>query len=1040
MNQLNSYISKSNNYPGFIEIKDDNTVVSKEFRTTIYKQFNSEVEAINYFNSLEKKIVKEGFKKEKINETKVLNTYESYEQLLKCFKEIIQNESIFNVIDFLKLIDKKDKTEFKKELKRLKKYYDEYIEFKPGHWSSRGTQMKTIILSLVALGLMNKTEVKSWSEVFELLKDFEFSYVNDVIEFAKPNWISDFIKDNSLKNEWNNFDYEKLLKLESLKMLEYSEELFVNSLSRLNFWDVKEVEDHDFLFSNKTVFTRDIPLLLEFPTNISNYTFNTYGIEKKQKPWLTIFLKLIEENKLNRNLVIEKCLDNQLKNWNANQIRFFKDLFDVLQVTKEESLNFQNKLFLLLPISNKTINAFGVKEIKKIAFEKQFNKKDFLEWTSTVLNNFEAKTSIKTLLIIFEKHAKTSKDFQQEILVKTADVFLINDYELQRRAANLILKFGNNKQEDLVEKLQNYQSQMLGKISQDFEVLFKNFTIENEELLAETIIDNEEISHLKIEQFDSWENIFYAIGNTINSETPLDFEIVINSFLTQKHLFPDDYVEKLKIYYKPTKENYKGSASFFDLSLLLNFITNNKSAKLTLATNYKTNKIIEIKKELDIYAFNLNKLNANLPLLSFPTHYPSHIEIGVLMDRIITYHQKNIDISPYDLMIAINRILPVNFHNEYNQIINLPENFQTLFQMILEPNDEIALQNANLFLNSNTKSSKESLFNKALNFLTQKNEKLEYWHKNILLDTQVLLDKSFFDCVIMATRIRFPDVKIDSLLETPYKTIPFAYEKFEPKFEYKTITYTSKSYSNETVTEVKDELYVDFTNNSFKNYLYFSNLKPLKVNFTTFWEQYENDNTFSTYDMRSMFSLMPQFPEPVYASLLNYGYRKSSYFSENSSRELLVYMMNDFFKMDYFSLWFLVCSQLADKREIRMLSTEVLLFLIEKNKIDNEEFSKKILFLHEIKYGSIQRFFDNLETLKDVSKNHNVFILHTIEKLIITFSKLEKKPINTKKILEILFDLKVKANDKLSDDLRISLEKWQKTASLKKIIDNLLKI
>ncbi|WP_396143820.1 DUF6493 family protein [Flavobacterium sp.] len=1033
------------NKNGFSQIieKRENVVLYSSFNDFYTYNFDNESEAIIYFKNKEKELLKEGFKVIQFNVIQLPEQLNSFEHAIEFYNKILEAEAIFSVFDFLKLIDKSIKSQFVKELKLYRKFLNEFNEER-GLWGKRGTDIQIDIVAMSAMALMSKTDVKSWTEVYSLLKNVKLSFVENIIIHFKPNWLNDFVLEQTLKSEWGRISYQQLLYLEEKKYINYNQELFALCLSNIEFWGYSKVIEANFLFENKLSYQRDIPLLFDYPTNINNYSTKFIEGEKQEKAWISIIELLVAQGKIDRNFVIEKCIDIQAKNWNNGQLGFFRTLLENLKPTNQELISFQNQLFLLLPISNKIVFNFAVKTIKKIAFDDDaFNKSEFLEWTSSILSNFDAKTSIISILQIFEKYAKLDSSLIPIILQKTTEVFIINDYEVQQRASNLIVKYANKEDVELIENLSIYKSQMIGSIAKDLSFLIGESDAEFEDFQMDNFHDEKTAFEFgKISVFENWDDIFYAIGNAINSNNPIDFELVLNAFLTQKDLFPSDFSEKLKIYNKSASENYKGKAARYDLTVLINLILNNGASKVNFSDDDESNKLLLIRKHLIEYILNLYNSKKNVSMLSMPTHYPCFIEANTLLERLINYEIKNVKINHYDLMIAINRMIR-KFDSESSVLINkLSEKYKNLFEIISEQNDEVALEKANNLLSQNKSQGKRNVFQKAVSFVAQQHKKLDKVSENILLNQFEITDKSFYDCAIMTSRLRLPFHHFDALQNSIYKDIPFAFSDCKANLSNESVVYTYLDYYRTTKYEEKIELVSNFKTTNEKTYFYYSyNIKNPKTKYTDYWEYaYNYSEGLSVYDIKTYFGLMPFYTEPIFAALYKDEYRRASFFSEITSSEVLKTMLQPYFNIGYFSNWFLVCSQLADKKEIRLLSSEVVLHLIENKQLDWEEFTLRIIELHQSKYATIQRYIENLSMLKNVSSLHNNFLIFTIEKLLIAFTKEEKAPTNTKKLVETLYDLKVKSNESLSEELKASLEKWKHNATLKKLIDNLLKL
>ena len=422
--QVLNFYKNQNNYFQVLEMKEFQVLHSRFSKFEVQAFENSE-DAISFFNLKDKEILKEGLKKIEMEFVQIPSKLNSFDEVIACFNLILEKNALLSLFDFLKLIDKTTKGPFVKELKLYRKYLSEFEENKKGNWSRKGSDIQIDIVAMSAMSLMNKTDITSWTEVYSLLRNVQFSYVENLLNHFNPSWLGSFILDRTLKTEWGRIDYQQLIYLEEKGYLDYNQELNALCISEISFWEYKSVSDVNFLFNNKKTYQRDIPLLFEYPTNLNNATTKYIEGKKKEKAWILIFILLIDQSKLDRFFVLEKCIDIQLKNWNNGQLSFFRELLEELKPTNEELIKLQNQLFLLIPIANKMVYNFAIKHIKKIAVEDQFNKEELIEWSSTILSNFDAKTSIISVLQIFDKFLKKFPKLQSNILQLKQTLFVV---------------------------------------------------------------------------------------------------------------------------------------------------------------------------------------------------------------------------------------------------------------------------------------------------------------------------------------------------------------------------------------------------------------------------------------------------------------------------------------------------------------------------------------------------------------------------------------------------------------------------------------
>ena len=130
----------------------------------------------------------------------------------------------------------------------------------------------------------------------------------------------------------------------------------------------------------------------------------------------------------------------------------------------------------------------------------------------------------------------------------------------------------------------------------------------------------------------------------------------------------------------------------------------------------------------------------------------------------------------------------------------------------------------------------------------------------------------------------------------------------------------------------------------------------------------------------------------------------------------------------------MACSFFNKNVKTRTYGGEVLLLLIQNQKIDVKELGKILGYLITESYGPLQRFLDAVSIIRDVSPLHNSALTLLLNELVSNFEGKEKLPVNFKKLLEFFLDLTMKTNAKPNALLQNKLKELEKYSGVKSIV------
>lgn len=999
--------------------------------TMLTKSFTSEEECLSVAEKLVEEKLKKGYEdptnpsltiaqKEKTQNAKKTNIAE----ILAEYDDIIKNRKIADLLPFLKEKSKGNVVVLKKHVKKAKRYWMTYVnlanelQFRKNYdWGTRGDVLQAKIIVLSAIALFDKTEIASWEEPVQHFSEYSFDgHLFDILEWAKPQWIDTYLLDRLKKQPWWYLDYSLLRGFEEKGILNYNPELYAltipflphNQLAKKIYPQTQNYIDA--LLDDTVAVERDIPLLFQYQTIIHNIHF--YDDVKTPKAaisfWQKVFERLLVENKMDRAFFIENALQIQTKDWNNNLKTFFRDRLKELAITNEEWAQNQETVFSFLHAPLPALVNYGIACIKTFYTDSSFDILSFLAWLPPMMMRADAKTAIQNVLSILEKIAKSHPQYIQAIALVVADIFVISDLTLQEKAAKLLLKIADKNDPDLQEKLAIYAPQLQGTVKntlQDF-FLTADFQENTTEIYAFEPYKKALLTQ-KIVLPQTWNEILFLFGKFIQSDDILDGEILVNSFICQKHLFPIDFVGQLQPYKRQLEHKYYDGVAKNDIVNFLDVQIHHPTYPFSgKRSSYNSLKSLNIMGEVMNLAHKKSRKENPLPLLCFPSHAPYWVAPKVLIQRLIDYQNAQENINLLDLSIAIAR-MP---QEQVEEAIPLLEK--------LEPEMK-ELMGFCLGLHKTIEIEEDSIFSKVVSYLV-KSQKVS---KNSTLWA-------------LAARTYYPTETFPVFEKTSHAQIPFVVRPFQAPISFKERWHTIYNYQTRKNENSASwyELCIDFPMVvNIPNYLLYS-VDLHNIIGGGWW----NGHIVTTNNTLAWHSTMPQNPEPLAFRLL-----KTSCASANGGgNDLLGFLQlttrPEFWFSDITMLVF-ACCFFQENKEVRFTASEVLLQQVEAKSLNVAIFGQKIALLMTEKYGVLSRCIDALLALRDISPLHNSALFMLLDSLFQHLNFQDKLPTNFKKLVENYIDMMAKTQEKPSQSALNFLKKWKEVPSLKGLLKAIIK-
>lgn len=946
----------------------------------------------------------------------------SKEEVLLKLKDLIRSGQVADIIPFLEAHGKGHMLLIKKEIRAAKRYWVDYTdlskdpEFRKkvrGSWGMRGSDLQQRMVKLLALATFNASDVGNWNLVVDVVREVEKAEVCAILDYAKPEWLTSYLLQRVQLNTWESVSYPKLRLAEQKGYIQFEPELFAQAVG--SYRHISKEEEIAELLADEVWVTRDVPLLFDYETDINNISYHyDYKTQVHELTWNKLFDALLQAGKIDKLYILEQALALQTKNWNNNLKSYFRKLIERIGLEEAQIIQKQDLFFPLLHAEQSAVVNFVVDSLKHYCVHPEFQVASFLTWTEGLFMRNDIKTSLKTLLIQFDKLMKMYPDLQEQMILQIADVYLLTDLSLQERATKLILKYPLASKEQLSEKLQLYSSQMLGGTAAALKPLLMPASYSEEAILEVLQVTPSEKYQLqvptvaKLQQAlvypSTWHELLFKIGEVLGTYDVLQIEVLMNSFVVQKSIFPADFQEQLAPYIDQIGKIYIYSNCFdglFKMLYSLRFSPNHiDKISENSGTSSKWGTLVAEQVQLLQRHF---AQDIALPLLSLPTHAPFWIAPQILVERILAYQEQAVTVDLLDLSIALSRTVREELAG-----------VEALTEQIADPQVKAVVCYALGFTDTLAVEEKKSWFS---SLLAKKDNQQEEW----------------LGLWANVARTHAPDASFPAL--ESLKDLPFAMEPFRQALKL-TPTY-AKDYNHrigksETVYD-GEKLAYDLP--SFKKgpstFIYHKDI------------YHRGKDAYylchvSEYDIPYYQSLMPQNTESLSLFLTIALFAKSD-LGEKGAKKYLEGMLYDFFVFEQQAVVFLATALFSNEKEVRAMAAEVLIQSIASQRLPAAALGKCVGILLSPAYGPVGRLDDVLGQCRDISSLHQQAFIQFIDQLLLNFTIGEKLPTSFKKIMEYYYDLVLKEQYSISSEVQVVLGNLMVFKPLQAILKKLIK-
>ncbi|MDJ1491395.1 DUF6493 family protein [Cytophagaceae bacterium DM2B3-1] len=934
-------------------------------------------------------------------------------------QEIIIQEKPDQLLPFLQSLPAGNLEELRKKIKTLKKQLEKYIEIRIGNWGRKGTAGQTNVLQLAALGLLSKQDLFSSDYIVRLFNNHSQSdiwpYILEILKYRQEDWFTDCLKHHQQKNEWLIIDYQKLRELQMLGIIQHDKELFTKPMTyllQIPWKDQQETQrdvyslicQDDFLLKN------DLLSIFEYETNL--YWINHYYSKDRKQTlnWTGIFLRLVEENKINRQLILQKCLHGLKRDFNKNLLGWYKDLFNELKPTIGERITLQQGICELLHCTSTQPVNFAIEQIKHIYTHPDFDFTALSTGAESLLSRSDVRTATRTLLAIFEKSVKIRPSLAKQISLLVCNVFIIDDAIIHEKAAKLINQVGDRKDQALLEQLTLFSDQ-LSATARDLLQEFLPVTEEESSCIYEKQEDSipQRITNQnKLQPINSWNDLLFQIGKVTSHLNTENLELLLDGLIRLQSAVPANFHEQVKPYLrKPEQMQWLYGMEGLINALISDWANQGKTHYVSQVNLNNTDRFLYIYQQRFEQVINKIHDKSTLPLLATPSHAPYWIAPEVLVDRMLAYQKHNTPIDYLDLAIAIARTSQEEKESALEKAEQLTGFYKELMLFFL--GDTVAP----------TLSSKSSFLKPISDVMTKLMDKHSLRRPRKEDEQHILW--------AVAARTKNPSGKFDFLESTSWAAVPNVISPFALEWEMQHKNYSYKNWDKTIITIRYSVIHLQLPDKIYS---------PIGLLYSQHISKKEDLSYYyiNEKDAELLFSLIPHYPEALYIQAIQAGTIRSE-LGEETERRIVSAVLRTLLSPDrpfqIASTLLLATGLLHAQNTTRGIASEVVVQAISDARLDTYLLGEMLGKLITGNYAPVQRLIGALTLVKDIAALHDSALEQILESLIIQLEGAPPK--NLKKLLELYLDICKKHRRRTTTTIKEKASVWQQNATLKPV-------
>lgn len=978
------------------------------------------------------------------------------------FSKIVAKEQKNEIEPFLRKLEKSDKVSLRKHVKSIAKEYFDWGGQANGRWGRKASNTQTEIINLARFICFDKTE---FVRAFRDGLPFKNEELLRLLEWHHPPFFADYL--NGLTNDlWRarQLDYYFVLELKEKGYADPSPELIIALLPEAIYKRIDKENSRGWNWVYSSDILKKYPITLEehiwyifqYESTIKWADERTSHWEDEKKKTINRWYDTIElftkEGTLERKRVLKEAILATNRNFDKTLTGWFCGLILRLEPTKEEALELQAELYNALNSPHSKAVNTSLKYLKLIATEKGFDPELLLQ-NSSILLSSEVKSIVNSTLMLMDKTARKHKKKASEVCITASQAFFHNDDGIQERAAKLIAKHGDPKNEELKASLTDFYPTMFV----DAKAALSNFIIEEEIAQPDVVQEIEEAFELEADRelqeipaIESIDDLVFLASQAFDSNQAYHIDQLPAALIRFQNEIKGKNIAKLQPAFQRAYDllmgEWRGSVGFLDHmlanffvdygKLLMEFYPEEAYPIRKLHNKYKAEdddrvarwkgfkpnlaplgrwnlqsqqSLYNTHKRVLIVSLEILKAKKELPLLSMPTHSPCWVAPEILVYRLFQYQKAQFLPNTTDLQVAISR---TNLRDTKNALEKaqqtLTGEYLALMTFLLDkdasPQGEFKTP-AEWMVAAITK-------NKSMVYPEFEGFPFKNIHRSKLTGnfSWRALVENYRDYEWSRKNGRYTRQEV--IKKRKALRINF-YEQAEPK---------SKGFWD----RIKDRLF------------------PKKFDFRFFL--YSNivvKSYFEPNDIYRFLCLFPNNPDPWIARVIENILWSTSVTSETDKR-CLIRILEGLLELDrpYGKMGHLLIAAtlMCSDQNSRAVAAENWISGVSRNLLDSQKIGDMMGEMETIELAPLKRFTDLLFTnMFQVSTKHNLELEKLLNGLI---SKLPENPMtNTKKLLDVYKEVIHLNNSSITNpEVLKRLKAWENSPSIKKVAQSLVEM
>jgi len=651
--------------------------------------------------------------------------------IVEQFEHTIRQNTPANLLPFLLKLEKENLAGMREKLRELKQELATVVQLSANSWGARATGDQHDNLLLAGFAVYARREALggaldgAWSlgatpgDRATALKQ----HVVTLVKALRPDWLHDWLLHQHTKASGWSIDYYLLRTLEAAALIPYSPTLVAralpNALARWG-WDFSMAKDTPAnasvviaaaMSSDDLLLTRDLPLLFDYEGTIhatwariqppmplsqkgtgqgTSYLHPWQAWNQQHPPqtvgWQELLVRLTASGHLDRADLLTRCLLALRRDFRRPLLTWFRELFLALKPTFAERLARQEELVELLAHPQALVVNFALDQLKDMHPEPGFNLAPLLLSAESLLTRPDLKTGLRTLVAGLAKLPYRAPAHAPAVASLLSAALAHPDAAVQERAAKGLAELLTAKK-PLLTTAQTAatlaalapQAELLGAAAR---------TALAPWLAAPAAATTVPAVYTPLAQFvpdispataippvADWHELLFLTGQVLQHNDPTATERWLDSLLHLHGQLPTGHAAQLQPYLvRVVPQLKKASAAEANallaeplalhghegllLALLLgwaNGFATPRVASVQVNSAANPQPLLALEQQRYLLAETRLRAGVALPLLSTPTHQPHWVAPSALVNKLLAHQAAGTAPDVADLAVALAR-------------------------------------------------------------------------------------------------------------------------------------------------------------------------------------------------------------------------------------------------------------------------------------------------------------------------------------------------------------------------------------------------